>query len=68
MVVLVRVPVAVKRHHGQGNSYKGQHLIRSGLEVQRFSPLSSRWEHGSVQADMVLEKELRVLTLDPTAA
>ena len=23
-------------------------LIGAGLEVQRFSPLSSRWEHGSI--------------------
>jgi hypothetical protein len=30
-------------------SYKGQHLIEAGLQVQRFSPLSSRqegaWQH-----------------------
>jgi hypothetical protein len=42
--VLVRVSIAVKRHHGQSNSYKGQHLIGTGLLVQRFSPLSSRLE------------------------
>jgi hypothetical protein len=30
--------------------------------VQRFSPLSSRWEHGIIQAGMVQE-ELRVLHL-----
>jgi hypothetical protein len=30
------------------------------LQVQRFSPLSSRQEHGSIQADVGLEK-LRVL-------
>jgi len=29
---------AVKRHHDQGKSYKG-HLIGTGLQVQRFSPL-----------------------------
>jgi len=28
----------------------------TGAEVQRFSPLSSRWEHGSIQADMVQEE------------
>ena len=33
-----------------------------GLQVQRFSPLSSRWEHGSVQTGMV-EEELSVLHL-----
>jgi hypothetical protein len=32
----------VNRHHDQGNSYEGQHLIGVGLQVQRFSPLSSR--------------------------
>jgi hypothetical protein len=32
------------------------------LTVQRFSPLFSRWEHGSIQAGMILEK-LRVLHL-----
>jgi hypothetical protein len=35
----------VKRHQGQDNSYKGQHLIGAGLQVQRFGPLSSRLEH-----------------------
>ena len=46
-------------------------LIRTtfnwGLQVQRFSPLSSRKERGSVQAGMVLE-ELRVLHLVLKAA
>jgi hypothetical protein len=37
-------------------------LIRAGLQIQRFSPLSSRQEHGSIQASMVQE-ELRVLHL-----
>jgi hypothetical protein len=59
-VILVRVSIAVNRHHDQGKSYKGQYLIGSGLQVQKFSPLSSRQEHGGIQADMVQE-ELRVL-------
>ena len=42
--VLVRVSIALKRHHDQGNSYKGQHLIGADLQVQRFSPLTSRWK------------------------
>ena len=49
-------------------TYKGQHLIRAGLQLQRFSSLSSRQEDGSIWADMVLEKELRVLYLDSAAA
>jgi hypothetical protein len=36
--------------------------LGSDLQVQRFSPLSSRQEHGSSQAGMVQE-ELRVLHL-----
>ena len=43
-IVVGRVAVAVNRHHKQGNSYKGQHLPEAGLQVQRFSPLSSWWE------------------------
>ena len=37
--------------------------IGAGLQVQRFSLLSSRWEHGSIQAGMV-QAEPRVLHLD----
>jgi hypothetical protein len=33
-----------------------------GFKVQRFSPLSSRQEHGSIQAGMVKE-EMKVLHL-----
>jgi hypothetical protein len=47
VAVLVRVSIA-EGHHGQGNSYKEQHLTEAGLQVQRFSPLSSRqetWQH-----------------------
>jgi hypothetical protein len=46
----------VNRHHDQGNSYKGQPLIGDGLQVQKFSPLSSRHkEHGSALAGVRLE-------------
>ena len=62
---------AMNRQHDQGSLIKKQqkktHLIGAGLWVQRFSPLSSRWEHGGVQAVMV-QAELRVLCLHPTAA
>ena len=54
--------MAVNRHCDHGKFYKGQHLIGAGLQVQRFSPLSSRWERGSVQVGMVQE-ELRSLHL-----
>ena len=44
---LSHCPIAVKRHHEQGNSYKGN-IIGAGLQFQGFSPLSSRqeaWQH-----------------------
>ena len=37
---------ALNRH--QGKSYKKQHIFGAGLQVQRFSSLSSGWEHGSI--------------------
>jgi hypothetical protein len=69
--VFVLISIAVKRHHGHGNSYKGKHLTGAVLQVQRFSPLSIIMERSMVtcmQTDMVLEKELRVLHGDPQAA
>jgi hypothetical protein len=58
MSVLVRVSIAVKRHHDQGSYYKDQHLIGAGLQVLRFNPLSSRYEarqhlsrHGAGRAE-----------------
>ena len=57
----------VNRHHDHDNSYKEQHLIGAGLQVRRFSSLSSRREHGTVQAGVVQE-ELRVLCLHLRAA
>jgi hypothetical protein len=37
--VLIRVSIAMKRHHDKDNSYKDQHLIVAGLQFQRFDPL-----------------------------
>lgn len=48
------VSIAVKRHHGQGSSYKGKHLM-GWLMVSEFSPLSC-----GTQADLVLEIELEI--------
>jgi hypothetical protein len=57
----------VKRHHDHGNFYKG-HLL--GLANSLRGSVHHHHhggKHGSVQADMVLEKELRALHLDPKA-
>ena len=66
-VLCKRSVLVVNRCHNQSNSHKGQHFIGAGLLGQRFSPVSSRQEHGSIQAGMVLEK-LRVLHLHLKAA
>ena len=52
MDVLLKIPIAVKRHHDQSNCCKGQYLIGAGIQTQRFRPLSSRLEHSSTQACM----------------
>jgi hypothetical protein len=35
--------IVVKKHHDQGSSHKGKHLIGAGLQFQRLSPLSGAW-------------------------
>jgi hypothetical protein len=61
--VLVSISIAVNQHHDQDNSYKGQHLIWAAVHFQKFTPLSSCQEHGSIQAAMARE-ELKVLHLN----
>jgi hypothetical protein len=58
----------MKRHHDHSNSYKGNHLIGAGVQFQGSIHYQHDGEHGSRQADVILEKELRVLHLDPQAA
>jgi hypothetical protein len=44
--VLVRVSIAVKRHHDHSNSFKGKHFIGSWLTDQRCSSLwQEAWWH-----------------------
>ena len=57
--------MAVKRHHDQGNSHKDKLLAYSFRGSVYYH---HGRKHGSMQADMVLEKELRVLHLDLKAA
>jgi hypothetical protein len=53
----------VKRHHDHFNSDKRKHLTGVGLQFRDLVHYHGG-NHGSVQVDMVLEKELRVLHLD----
>ena len=36
-LIKASVSIAVKRHHGHSNAYKGKHFIGVGLQFQRFS-------------------------------
>jgi hypothetical protein len=50
LYVLVRVCIAVKIQHDQGNSYKKQHLIGSwlaGLEVQSIIIKAGTWQNAA---------------------
>ena len=38
--------------------YKDKHSVGSGLQFERFFHYHHGGKHGSLQADMVLEKEL----------
>ena len=65
--ISVKVYIAVKRQHDQGNSYEVQHLIGINcLKFQRFSSVSSRQENSSFHAS-VAKEEMRVLHLGMTA-
>ena len=50
----------MKRFHYYSHSYKGKHLIGAGLQLINIVMVG----HGGVQANMVLEKGLRILHLD----
>ena len=66
LLVSVRVSIAVKRHCDHGNSYQGKSLIGwlTFPEHQFIIIWYSVVLYGGVQADVVLEKELKVLHLD----
>ena len=58
----------MKRHHDHGNSYKGKHLIEAGFQFRGLVHYYHGRKHGGTKADKLLEKELRVLHLEPKAA
>jgi hypothetical protein len=55
--------IAVKKHCDQGNSYKRKHLIGAGLQLQKLVHYYHGGKHGSMKADMVLEKKLRIFCI-----
>ena len=63
----LRVSITVKRYHDKGHSYKRKHLIGAGLQFGGSVHFHHGGKHDGMQADMVLEKELRVQHLDRQA-
>lgn len=66
--VLIRVSITVKRHRHHSNFYKGKHLIKGGLQFRGLVNYCHGKKSGGTQADVVLERETRVLHLDPEEA
>lgn len=57
--VLVRVSIAVRKHHDLNNSYKGQHLTGVAYSFRGLVYYRPSGKHCSMKADM----ELRVLQI-----
>ena len=58
----------MSRYRDQGKSYKNNISLGLAYSFRGSVYYHHGGKHGSMQADMVLEKELRVLHLDPQAA
>jgi hypothetical protein len=54
----------MKRYYDHGNSYKGKHLIEAGVQSRDLVHYDHGKKYGSMQADTVLERYLRVLHLN----
>lgn len=54
---LFSASLLLKRHYDYGIYYKGKHLIVDCFQFQRLTHVHHDMKHGSVLADMVLEKE-----------
>ena len=65
MTALVTVFMPVRRHHDYGNSFKTLHW--GWLAVSEGESIIITVGHSSKLGDMVLEKELSVLHVDPYA-
>ena len=59
--ILIRVSIAVQRHHNHSSSYKGKHLL-GWLTFSEVHSIVIMMRQSGMQAGMVLEKDLRFLT------
>jgi hypothetical protein len=56
--------LAVERHHGHRDSYQGKNLVRADLQLRGLHHCHHGRDHSSMQVDMLLENEFKVLHLD----
>lgn len=68
MVILVKVFIVANRHRDHDYSYKGKHLIGAGLQFRCLVQYHYGRKQGSMQAHIVLDRELSFLHLDLKAA
>ena len=64
----LRVSIAVKKHHDHSNTHKENVQLRLAYSFRGLIYYHHGGKHGSMHADMVLDKEMRVLYLDPQRA
>ena len=57
----------MKKHHDYSKSYTGKHLIGLAYSFRDLVHYHHGGKHRDMHADMVREKELKVLHLDPQA-
>ena len=62
--VLVQISISVSRHHDRINSHIGKLLSGASLQF-RVQSIIIMVGHGSMQADVMLKKEMRLLHFDP---
>jgi hypothetical protein len=65
---IFRALKAVKSHHNCSNSYEGEHFWGLAYSFRCLVHYYHIGKHGGMQTEMVLERKLRVLHLDPQAA
>ena len=58
--VFVRVVVAVKRHHGHSNTHRRKNYLELACTLEVESLIIMVGGNGSMQTNIVLQKELRV--------
>ena len=66
---LVKCSISVNCHHDHGDSFNGKHSMWvTTYSVRDLGHYLHSREHGSLQTDMVLEKEVLHVDLQPTGS